>query len=222
MRLIKNLGEKPWLPQPASEAALIATNTAGGIALRFFIAVISVFFFLFTLTFISRSQYGDFQALAGESWLPLNQPWQLWINTGWLVLASIFLQLCCWQQGSEKAWRLTLLLTLVVICSLLFVQGQWQVWQQLSALGYSVNSNPANSYFYLLTGIHAVHLVGGLLALLRVLVVYSSSRQVERLFQSLQLCRRYWHYLLLLWLFLFALLTAPASAYDTIAAWCGL
>ncbi|CAM3458647.1 cytochrome c oxidase subunit 3 [Shewanella violacea] len=224
--IYSKLTEKPWLAQ--SEAALehelieYQAGYPGKTGLKFFIAVVTVIFFLFSVTYLSRSQYADFQALAGDPWSPLYQPLWLWVNTGCLLLASLCLHFSLGQVSEDKLNRLLGLLILSVIFSLLFIFGQWSVWQQLSLQGFAINSNPANSYFYMLTAIHGLHLLGGLFALARVLVIFSRKVKLDILQRSLVLCAWYWHYLWLLWIFIFALLTASPSTYNTIASWCGL
>jgi len=243
MSIFSKLAEKPWLP--AEDGALAADGVPAyapsgfpaKTALKFFIAVVSVLFFLFTITYLSRSQYPDFQALAGEPWLPLTNSLQLWLNSGFLLLASIFLQLSAKDSNrqattggeSPQAMEvetlqingLLIYLVLAVIFSIAFVFGQYIVWQQLGSQGFLIYSNPANSYFYVLTAVHGIHLLGGLLALVRVLVHFYRKSELAVLRRSLGLCAFYWHYLFLLWMFLFALLTASPDTYNTIAAFCG-
>ncbi|WDE06005.1 cytochrome oxidase subunit III [Thalassomonas viridans] len=242
MSIISKLTEKPWL---AADEANLAANGAvaykpsgfpAKTALKFFIAVVSVLFFLFTITYLSRSQYPDFQALAGEPWLPLTNSVHLWVNSGFLLLASIFLQLSAkganrqatdgessqaGQVDGGEINSLLVYLVLAVIFSIAFVFGQYLVWQQLARQGFLVSSNPANSYFYMLTAVHGIHLLGGLLALVRVLVHFYRKSELALLRRSLGLCAFYWHYLFLLWMFLFALLTASPDTYNAIAAFCG-
>ena len=105
--------------------------------------------------------------------------------------------------------------------SLCFLFSQYWVWQQLMALGYYVNSNPANSFYYLLTAIHGLHLLGGMVVLLRAAVKFYQIKSLLSLNQSLSLCATYWHYLFILWLVLFSLLTSKTETYSAIAALCG-
>jgi cytochrome c oxidase subunit 3 len=85
--------------------------------------------------------------------------------------------------------------------------GQLYAWRQLEEAGLLVPSNPAIAFFYLLTAVHGLHLFGGLFVWARTLMRMRPKR-VEpidvRL--SIELCTVYWHYLLLVWLVLFALL----------------
>ena len=73
MSLFKTLQQKPWIPESAGAAAFEAPDPsdAARIALRFILTIVGVLFFLFIITFLSRSQYPDFEALAGAPWQPL-------------------------------------------------------------------------------------------------------------------------------------------------------
>jgi cytochrome c oxidase subunit 3 len=87
-----------------------------------------------------------------------------------------------------------------------FLIGQLLAWQQLNAGGYYLASNPASTFFYLLTAVHGLHLLGGLIALGRTALRVRGGVDPDRLRLSLELCAMYWHFLLLVWLVLFALL----------------
>lgn len=74
-----------------------------------------------------------------------------------------------------------------------FILAQLWAWQQLLDLNYSVGGNPANSFFYLLTGLHGLHVLGGLIAL-AIAVFHAINRHSDSLYPSLSLCTRYWHF----------------------------
>ncbi len=99
------------------------------------------------------------------------------------------------------------------VFAIAFLAGQLWVWQQFVAWGYFVASNPANSFFYLLTGMHGLHLLGGLICLEHNRRVNSCiGVPLPKLSASVELCAIYWHYLLGLWFVLFALLAStPAN-----------
>ena len=88
-----------------------------------------------------------------------------------------------------------------------FLIGQLFAWQQLNAAGYFLAANPANAFFYLLTGVHGLHLLGGLVALALTADKVWRGFEVNQVRLSVQLCAVYWHFLLALWLVLFTLLT---------------
>ena len=87
--------------------------------------------------------------------------------------------------------------------------------------GYAVDGNPANSFFYLITGLHGVHLLGGLVALGVVVARAGMGAAVAKLRGSLALCALYWHFLFVVWLAMFALVASPRESLDAFAALCG-
>ncbi|WNC70498.1 cytochrome c oxidase subunit 3 [Thalassotalea psychrophila] len=224
MKVFNTLSEKPWIGSSTGtgfEHIVEDNYTPGKTALKFFLTVVSMLFFLFIITFLSRTQFADFQALAGEPWLPLENSNQLLINTGLILLASILLQISVQFRTKVSANVKFTLITVAMTTSLLFIFGQWQVWQLLNSNGYYVNSNPANSFFYLLTGMHALHLLGGLFAVFRLIYIFYRNNNSKKFDQALQLATTYWHYLLILWIALFGLLTSSTETFKTIAQICG-
>ena len=90
-----------------------------------------------------------------------------------------------------------------------FLAGQYVAWRHLQAAGYYAAANPANAAFYLLTGVHALHLAGGLVAWARSATRMARGATPEEMRLGVELCTVYWHYLLLVWLVLFGLLLRP-------------
>ena len=86
-------------------------------------------------------------------------------------------------------------------------------WQELSASGAFLAANPANSFFYLLTGMHGLHIVGGLVALARTIARAWTGPVTEHLQLLTELCAAYWHFLLFVWLCLFVLLAGWAAEF---------
>jgi cytochrome c oxidase subunit 3 len=230
MNIFQKLTEKPWLANNLSSDNSLPTllmevqshqRWPAKTALYFFLAVVTVIFLLFTITFLSRSQSSDFQALAGEPWLPFTQANVLWLNTGLLLFASVTLQFSQYFSARQKTHQFLIAIVFSYLFSAAFLSGQYSVWQQLSNNGYYISGNPANSFFYLLTGIHSLHLLGGVIALLRVMLHFRKNVNLSLLSKNIQLCATYWHYLFIVWLFLFALLTRTTETYRAIALFCG-
>jgi len=232
MNFFSTLSEKPWLatntPQPAPAInAITLLNYQKRIALKFFLAVVTVIFSLFIITFLERSQFPDFQALAGQPWQPLSDPWRLWLNTGLLVAASAAMQLALHYAKHERRGVVLVATGVALVLTVQFILAQLWVWSLLNDLGYYLASNPANSYFYLFTAVHGVHLIGGLLVLAWVFISLSrrpaadAQQSWARVGGNLKLCANYWHYLLGIWFVLFALLTSSAETYQLLAALCG-
>jgi cytochrome c oxidase subunit 3 len=208
-------------PEGVQAAEGADRNQTARIGLRLFLVVVSSLFFLFLIAFIARSQMADWRPLT-EPLAPLANLWQLWLNSAFLVLGCIAL------QGSRMAARQARLGATVIgfalggVFAIAFLMGQLWVWQQFVAWGYFVASNPANSFFYLLTGLHGFHLLGGLIAWSRTVAKFLHRVPLPQLSVSVELCAIYWHYLLGLWFVLFALLASTPQTYEAIARFCGL
>lgn len=236
-KLFRTLREKPWLTQgdelgvPNDEVGVaeladqrlvsFSSLPREQIALRFFIAVVGVIFFLIFITLLERSQYPDFQALAGLPWAPFTNPWQLWVNTSILFASGIALYLSLSSIRKERAEFASSAFVIAGFLALLFLIAQLNLWQQLTANGYGVTINPANSFFYLLTGIHGVHLLGGLIVMGSVGYRYSRKQSLEQFGRHTRLLVSYWNFLFLIWLLVFALLASSQETFETIALLCG-
>ncbi len=168
------------------------------IALLSFIAVVTSLFALFLSAYLMRMRLAD--------WNPLAEPKLLWLNTGLLVLASIAFQLT--RGAAKRGQLLTVKSGLVAggVFTILFLLGQLIAWQQLNAGGYFMTSNPANAFFYVLTAMHGLHLLGGMWVWGRTTTRVLTGADAQSVRLSVELCTVYWHYLLLVWIVLFALL----------------
>ncbi|GID07001.1 cytochrome c oxidase subunit 3 [Pseudomonas sp. 008] len=210
-----------WNRDPEGVQADADRSRTARVGLRLFLAVVSSLFFLFLLAFIARSQMADWLPLT-DPLAPLANPWPLWVNSAFLVLSCIALQ---WSRMAARQARLDATVMGFVVgggFAIAFLTGQVWVWQQFVAWGYFVASNPANSFFYLLTGVHGLHLLGGLIAWGITVAKFLRHVPLPQLRVSVELCTTYWHYLLGLWFVLFALLTSTPQTYEAIARFCGL
>ena len=120
-----------------------------------------------------------------------------------------------WPQAGVPAG---LVLASAVLAALAYFLSD----EQFVAWGYFIASNPANSFFYLLTGLHGLHLLGGLIAWSIIVAKFLHRVPLAQLSASVELCTLYWHYLLGLWFVLFALLASTPQTYEAIARFCGL
>jgi cytochrome c oxidase subunit III len=82
------------------------------------------------------------------------------------------------------------------------------VWRQLNAAGFYLDSNPASAFFFVLTGLHVLHLIGGLVVWGKATLRMSVTGPSQGVRLSIELCALYWHFLLAVWVVLFALLTS--------------
>ena len=189
--------------------------------LRVFMVVVSALFFLFTVAVITRSQYSDWQSLAEQPWQPLFDPWQLWLNTSTLIGSSLALQWARITSVNGQYRHASIAFWVAGGCALAFLFGQVWVWSTLVSLGYVVGANPANSFFYVLTALHGLHLLGGLMVWSKIAVKLGQKKPLAQLSFSIEQCSVYWHFLLVLWLLLFMLLTSSGETFNAIANFCG-
>jgi cytochrome c oxidase subunit 3 len=199
--LRQTLNAEPWNAndplenQPGRGVLKVDPAKIGLIA---FIAVATSLFGLFLSAYMMRMKLGD--------WTALSEPKLLWLNSGFLVLASIAFQL---TRGAARRGQLLTVKTGLIaggVCTILFLSGQLVAWQQLNTAGYFMSSNPANSFFYVLTAVHGLHLLGGMWVWGRTTTRVLTGADAESVRLSVELCTVYWHYLLLVWVGLFALL----------------
>ncbi|OAF01394.1 cytochrome-c oxidase [Bradyrhizobium centrolobii] len=207
----QRLTAKPWLEEgpvgdfPGSDAM---TWPAAKIGLGVFLAVASCLFVLFISAYSMRMNVVD--------WRALPVPRLLWLNTGVLVLSSVALQWSYVAARRDDAEGVMIGLLAGGASAVIFLAGQLLAWQQLNAAGYFVASNPANSFFYLLTAVHGLHLTGGLVALGRTSAKVWRSSKIADVRLSVELCAIYWHFLLLVWLVLLGLLTGWTDDFVNI------
>ncbi len=197
----QRLMAKPWLEAgaigdvPGTGASPVPASKLG---LGFFIVVASALFALFLSAYSMRMQMGD--------WRPPPVPALLWLNTFLLILSSIALQLARAATRRDDMEGLTFGLIGAGVTSLGFLGGQIVAWYQLASAGYGLATNPAITFFYVLTAAHGLHVFGGMVALGRTANKVWRSERASQVHLSVELCAIYWHFLLLVWLILFGLL----------------
>ena len=208
--LVQRLRDKPWTKQgvvPTSQETLFAS--APKIGLWAFLAVVSSLFGLFASAYMMRlhDAHGEL-----TSWTPFAKPSILWINTTVLVLASGAMQIARNRGDRGDFAGVRVYFSVAALLTVLFLAGQVFAWELVNASGTYGPGNPAYSFFILLTAVHGLHLVGGMFVLVRTITrVWRPIDKLavvarSRIRMSVQLCTTYWHWLLLIWLGLFALL----------------
>jgi cytochrome c oxidase subunit 3 len=192
---------KPWLEQRPidmvhGDGALSLPPVKVGLGV--FLAVATSLFALLISAYHMR--------MVGEDWTRLAVPRVLWLNTAVLILASVAMQRTrvAARRGQLDGVKSGLIAGGVLTFS--FLAGQLWAWQQMDASGYFLTANPAYSFFYLLTALHGLHLLGGLWVWARTTAKVLRGVDVSKVRLSVELCTVYWHYLLLVWLVLFAVL----------------
>ena len=214
MNLIHHLTTKPW--EATGELPLLQRHSNQQnkrAALKVFLGVVTVVFTLLIVAYAGRMAY--------EDWRPAPQIRLMWANTLVLFLGSLGLELA--QYAVRRGQQKLLLGSLLAagLCTLLFLMGQAQAWRELGALVYFEVTNPAIAFFYLITGLHGLHLLGGLVVWGQTLNRLWRGCAIEKVRHSVELCTLYWHFLLLVWLVLFGLLFT-GNNLDELMIICGI
>ncbi|QGZ38708.1 cytochrome c oxidase subunit 3 [Pseudoduganella flava] len=209
---------------PGDGAAPYGTRQVG---LWTFMGVVCVLFALFGVAYVMRIGYDDWRVLPAA-------PWQLWLSTALLGTGDAVWQLAALAAMRRRRVLAHRLAVLGVALALAFIASQLGAWRALATQHAGLGSGPAAAFFYMLTGLHGVHVLGGVIAAGRVVLRFGGGDRagvrageragegagkrvvnraggggrvdIVRISESLALCARYWHLLLALWLALFGLL----------------
>lgn len=218
MNPLRHLTEKPWIASDGVAGEALDERSlavvAGRNVLKIFFAVITVLFLLLTIAYGERMTW--------EDWRPLPESNLLWFNTLALVLSSAAMQWAVYSVNRDRMADVKLGIASGGLTAMVFLAGQLLAWKQLMEMGYFEATNPAIAFFVLITALHGLHILGGLAALGRVALQLYQGRGPDDVRLGVELCTRYWHFLLLVWLVLFGLLFSGNNNLATLLALCGL
>ncbi|HUO17747.1 MAG TPA: cytochrome c oxidase subunit 3 [Verrucomicrobiae bacterium] len=156
-----------------------------------------------------------------HDWGQINLPWGLLvINTVVLLLSSITMEFARRDAARQAALapvksipgvslgneRSFPWLSITVLLGFGFLVGQWLAWTELHNRGFYMNTNPSSSFAFLLTITHAIHLLGGVFALLWCATAFLRHKSLEARRIAVDITAWYWHFMLVLWVYIFALL----------------
>ncbi|WP_340268779.1 cytochrome c oxidase subunit 3 [Sphingobium mellinum] len=196
MNLLARLAERSW--EPASDRDVQPDRpSAGAVGLSAYVAVACVMFSLLGAAYIMRMGLHGALGHSGHDWVPMPDPPLLWINSAALVGSSIAWEIARRADRWDKAVPAS---TAGAALGLCFLIGQWLLWRHYQAAGFYLSANPANAFFYLLTALHGLHIIGGLVA--------AGWAVVGRNIRHVRLCALYWHFLLFIWILLAGLLVS--------------
>jgi len=184
---------------------------------------IVMIFVSFTSAYVVRQGLPTFDSRTNSlvhDWIPVRLPKLLLVNTFVLLLSSVTIALARRRaahnaplaqvasipgvsiRGDEKiSW-----LTLTVALGLLFLAGQAMAWRELAAGGFYISATPSSSFVFLLTGMHGVHLLGGVVALLVAGFASLLHRSARSQLIWLDVTGWYWHFMAILWVYILLLL----------------
>jgi cytochrome c oxidase subunit 3 len=211
----QTMNVRPWAdPGAVDDSAASGASfarPAATVGLGVFLAVATSLFVLTICAYFMRMMAAD--------WRTLVFPSVLWLNTGLLIVSDLAMRSARTAARRAEMDRVRTGLIAGGITSFAFLVGQVWAWLQLNSSGYfgaqdaggAAAASPANSFFYLFTALHGLHLLGGLWVWGRTTARVWRGASAARVRLSVELCTLYWHYLLVVWLVLFALLVPAIS-----------
>lgn len=167
-------------------------------AMWLFIGSVAMLFAAFTSAYIVRQAEGN--------WLYFDLPNLFYITSGIILLSSFTLQWAYWEAKKDNLERVKMLVSVTTFLGVAFLVGQVMAWNELVDHSIYLVGNPSGSFIYILTGLHGVHLIGGIVFLLIVLNSTFRFKIHSKNLAQIEMCLTYWHFLGGLWLYLFVFL----------------
>lgn len=206
MSLFSRLTEKGWEAQTVEPVdPALYRPSAARVAVIVYFGVITVLFSLITAAYVMRMGMPSMGHGAMGDWHAMPEPPLMWINSFVLLLSSVAWEVARISARHERAVLMRRALFGAGALGILFLAGQLMLWREFSAAGYYASANPANAFFYLITALHGLHLAGGLFFWVRAELGLRAGADVRL---PIELCAIYWHFLLLVWALMLALLTS--------------
>jgi len=172
----------------------------------FILTVIMIFGGLTSAYIVSRG------AVPADQLILFDLPSILWYNLGVMLVSSVTMQFSVWATKREELNKAMIGLGMTFVLGCIFLVGQWDAFTELTASGLPFvdqsRMDDSISYFYVVTGLHGVHIISALIAVLIVLMqtVFQQFRDTARRRLVFEMAAIFWHFLGLLWIYLFIFL----------------
>lgn len=160
----------------------------------FMVTVVMIFAGL-TSAYIVRQSEGN--------WLEFDLPAVFYYTSGIIIISSIFLHWAYLSAKKDNLIQLRIGMVIASVLGLAFLVGQWYSFVALVDIDVYLVGNPSGSFLYIFTGLHALHLVSGVIFLIIVLISSFRYKVHSQSMVSMEMCVTYWHFLGALWLYLF-------------------
>ncbi|MES2795396.1 MAG: cytochrome c oxidase subunit 3 [Bacteroidota bacterium] len=162
------------------------------------IVSIIMMFAAFTSAYLVRRAEGN--------WLEFEIPKIFTYSTIVLVLSSISMHLAYWASKKDRFLLLRLAISITFVLGIIFLVMQVLGWGELTRNNVFLVGNPSGSFFYVLSGLHGLHIISALLVLIFAMVASFQLKIHAKRLNQIEMCVTYWHFLDLLWLYLFIFL----------------
>ena len=182
----------------AEEPKLTLSMHPKKFALWLFLVTVMMIFAAFTSAYIVRQSEGN--------WLEFDLPQSFWITSVIILLSSITMHWAYYSAKRDQIRNVKVAMGITVVLGVAFLVGQFIAWGDLVDMNVFFVGNPAGSFVYVLSGLHAAHLVSGVIVLLITLVSAFRYKIHAKRMDQIEMCATYWHFLDGLWLYLFVFL----------------
>lgn len=167
-------------------------------ALWIFIASVIMIFAALTSAYIVRQSDGN--------WMMFDLPNSFWITSGIILISSATMHWAYLAAKKDNLEATKIAITITTILGVAFLIGQYIAWGDLVKRNVYFVGNPSGSFVYVLSGLHGLHIIGGVIFLLIVLVATFRFNVHSKKLSQIEMCATYWHFLDGLWLYLFVFL----------------
>jgi cytochrome c oxidase subunit III len=162
------------------------------------IVSIIMMFAAFTSAYLVRRAEGN--------WLEFAVPKIFTYSTIVLLISSISMQFAFWAAKKDRFLALKTAISITFVLGIIFLVMQVKGWGELTKNNVYLVGNPSGSFFYVLSGIHGIHIISALIVLIFALVAAFKVKIHAKSLNQIEICATYWHFLDLLWLYLFVFL----------------
>ncbi len=163
-----------------------------------FIVTVVMIFASLTSAYIVRQAEGN--------WFVFELPWQLWVTTGLIAVSSISMHWAYIAAKRDNLESIKIAISITVLLAVLFLVGQLYIWGLLVDENVFLVGNPSGSFLYILSGLHGLHIVSGIIFLIIVLNSTFKYKTHSKNLAQIEMCTTYWHFLGGLWIYLFIFL----------------
>ena len=162
--------------------------------------LVSVFMLFMSLTsaYIVRQADGN--------WTIFDLPSMFWLTTVVILLSSVTMQWAYFAAKKDNMSTTRLMVTLTFVLGVVFLVGQFYGWKELVLDRVYLVGNPSGSFVYVITGLHGLHIISALVYVAILLVAVGRGKVHSGRLLSIEMCATYWHFLGVLWLYLFVFL----------------
>lgn len=167
-------------------------------SLWLFMVTIVMIFAALTSAYIVRQAEGN--------WMLFELPRELWATTVVIVISSVTMHWAILEAKKDNLERVKLAVSVTTVLGILFLAGQFYVWGVLVDHSVYFVGNPSGSFLYVLSGLHGFHMVSGVIFLIIVLNATFKYKVHSKNLTLIQMCATYWHFLDVLWIYLFVFL----------------